>query len=174
MNKSEVFVELITNCQGRLFSFIAAALGNADIANEVLQETNLVIWRKSADFEIGSNFDAWVFRIASFQVMAYRQRQIRDKLMFDQDLVEKITHQSELRSEHYETRMTQLSRCIEKLPDRSREVIRRRYSGGQSLQEIADDIEQTQNAVGQLLFRVKRKLIECVSKNQGKVKFDVS
>ena len=129
MNQSDQFVELIAGCQGRLFAHIVAVLGNADRANEVLQETNLVLWRKSDDFEMGTNFDAWAFRVASFQVMAYRQRQLRDKLMFDQNLVENISRRVQERSECYETRLKQLDRCIEKLPARSRDVIKRRYRG---------------------------------------------
>jgi RNA polymerase sigma-70 factor (ECF subfamily) len=174
MNQSDEFVELISGCQGRLFAYIAAALGDADRANEVLQETNLVIWRKSDDFEIGTNFDAWVFRIASFQVMAYRQRQLRDKLLFDQNLVENISCRAQQRSELYEARLKRLDRCIEKLPARSREVIRRRYCAGDSLQKIADDLQQTQNAIGQLLFRVKKKLIECVSQERRETGINVT
>ncbi len=174
MNQSEEFVELIARSQGRLFAYIAAALGNADLANEVLQETNLVIWRKSDDFEMGTNFEAWIYRIASFQVMAYRQRRLRDKLLFDQKLVEKITHRAQQRSELYEARLRRLDRCIEKLPARSRDVIRRRYCSGDSLQQIADDLEHTQNAIGQLLFRVKRKLVECVSQERREMGIDVT
>jgi DNA-directed RNA polymerase specialized sigma24 family protein len=66
MNESEEFLRLLTDSQGRLFAYFAAALGDFDRANEVLQETNLVMWRKSGEFEMGSNFNAWSYRIAYF------------------------------------------------------------------------------------------------------------
>lgn len=174
MNQSEEFVELIAGCQGRLFAYITAALGDAERANEVLQETNLVIWRKSDEFDIGTNFDAWAFRIATFQVMAYRQRRLRDKLLFDQRLVESISRRAQERSELYEARLKRLGRCIEKLPARSRDVVRRRYCSGDSLQKIAESLQQTPNAIGQLLFRVKKKLIECVSQEPRETGIDVT
>ena len=102
--------------RSRLFAKIAAAMGDLDLANEVLQETNLVMWRKSDEFEIGSNFNAWSYRIANFQIMSHRQRRLREKLLFDQELVEKITQRAQDRSESYALRMRQLDRCIGKMP----------------------------------------------------------
>ncbi len=166
MNQSEEFLQLLTDCQGRLFAYIAATLGDPDAANEVLQESNLVMWRKSDEFEMGTNFNAWSFRIANFQIMSHRQRQFREKLLFDQDLVEKIAHRAHQRSELYAARMKQLNWCISKMPSRYREVITRRYHNGESLRDIANGLQQTQNATGQLLFRIKKKLIDCVSRGR--------
>ena len=174
MNQSEEFLRLLTDSQGRLFAYISAALGDFDRANEVLQETNLVMWRKSDEFEMGSNFNAWSFRIANFQIMSYRQRRLREKLLFDQELVERIAHRAQERSETYAARMKQLDRCINKMPVRYRDVITRRYHRGETLQEIADAAEQTPNAIGQLLFRVKKKLFECVSHGLGEATPDVT
>ncbi len=50
MNDGEQLLKRITGCQGRLLSFIVAALGEADVANEVLQEVHLVMWRKPEEF----------------------------------------------------------------------------------------------------------------------------
>jgi RNA polymerase sigma-70 factor (ECF subfamily) len=168
MNETEEFLRLLTESQGRLFAFIAATLGDFDFANEVLQETNLVMWRKSGEFEMGSNFNAWSYRIANFQIMSHRQRQIRGKLLFDQELVERIAQRAQERSESYAARMQRLDRCLSELPDRYRDVITRRYHHGESLQEIADRLQKNPNAIGQLLSRVKKKLIDCVS--QGTLK----
>jgi RNA polymerase sigma-70 factor (ECF subfamily) len=173
MNRSEEYLRLLTDHQGRLFAYISAALGDFDRANEVLQETNLVMWRKSDEFEMGSNFNAWSYRIANFQIMSHRQRQLREKLLFDQALVERIAQRAQERSESYATRMMQLDRCISKMPVRYRDVITRRYENGETLQEIADGLQQTPNAIGQLLFRVKKKLIECVSHGAREATTDV-
>lgn len=174
MNQSEEFLRLLTDSQGRLFAYIAAAIGDFDLANDVLQVTNLVMWRKSDEFEMGSNFNAWSYRIANFQIMSHRQRQLREKLLFDQELVEQIAQRAQERSESYATRMRQLDRCISKMPTRYRAVITRRYHHGETLQEIAAAVQQTPNAIGQLLFRVKKKLIECVSQGLREATTDVT
>jgi len=87
---SNQFVRLMTEHQGRLFAYIFSLLGNTDAANDVLQEVNVVLWRDSREFRPGSNFKAWAFRVAHFQVMAWRQRQIRDRLVFEDDLLEAL------------------------------------------------------------------------------------
>lgn len=46
MNHSDEFLQWNTEFQGRLFSFVMSTLGGVDQANEVLQETNLALWRK--------------------------------------------------------------------------------------------------------------------------------
>lgn len=174
MNQSEEFLRLMTDSQGRLFAYISSTVGDFEVANDVLQETNLVLWRKSDEFEIGSNFNAWSTRIASFQVMSQRQKQFREKLLFNQDMVEQIAHRAQERSELYRTKIEQLDRCINKLPARYQEVITRHYHHGEALQEIAESAKQTPNAIGQLLFRVRKKLIACVSQGLGEVTTDAS
>ena len=58
------FVTLLTSHQGRLFAYVLSLVGDADQARDVMQETNAVLWQKSADFEIGTNFSAWMIKTA--------------------------------------------------------------------------------------------------------------
>lgn len=163
MSGDEEFISLVTESQGWLYGHILAALANRDAANEVLQETNLVIWRKASEFEIGTNFHAWAMRIANFQVMAFRQKRMRDHIVFDQDLIEVICSRSQQRVPSYEEKMKLLARCLDRLSEHSRELVLRRYLRGESLKAIAEDLNKKQNAIGQLMFRIKGKLVRCVS-----------
>ena len=81
------FVELMTEFQGRLFGYIMTLTGDPDAANDILQEANVVLWKQSQQFELGTNFKAWAFRIAHFQFMAYRQRRLREKVLYSDDLL---------------------------------------------------------------------------------------
>jgi len=53
--------------QAGLYSYILTLLPWSDQANDVLQETNLVLWREAAEFSRESNFQAWACRVAYFQ-----------------------------------------------------------------------------------------------------------
>ena len=55
-----------------------------------------------------------------------------------------------------------LHACLAKLPDRQRDLVRRRYSEGASLKSVADQIGSAVSAVKQALFRARCSLIECV------------
>ena len=167
MNNSDEFLQLITEFQGRLFGFVLVMLGDVDQANEVLQETNLVLWRKSDEFEPGSDFKAWSFRVAQFQVMAFRQRQIRDRLVFSDEVIEQFSRDAAAQDEAYEQRIELLGTCIDSLSERNRDVLCRFYDQGESLDTIAASLKRTANAVGQMLFRIRRSLIQCVSNENG-------
>ena len=81
------FVQLFTHHQRRLFLYILSQVSSPVEAEEILQETNVVIWSKFAKFQPGTNFLAWVSQIANFEVMKYRTRRRREKLVFSDDFL---------------------------------------------------------------------------------------
>jgi RNA polymerase sigma-70 factor (ECF subfamily) len=162
--ESEGFVRLMTEHQGRLFGYIFSLLGDPEAANDVLQETNVVLWRDSREFRPGSNFKAWAFRIAHFQVMAWRQRRIRDRLVFEDDMLEALSFAARDADETFDARRQLLSGCLEKLTPQHREMIRRRYAEGTPLESIGQERGMTANAVMQALFRIRQSLMHCVAR----------
>jgi RNA polymerase sigma-70 factor, ECF subfamily len=162
VNTSEEFIELMTSFQGRMYGYILSLIADPNAANDILQETNLVLWKKSAEFEMGSNFKAWSFRIANFRVMAHRQRQMRDKLVFDDEFMSSLTIEASTYDETYEERQGLLSTCMAKLPERQRDLIERRYSIGASVKKIAEELKSTANSITQALFRARTNLVNCV------------
>ena len=161
------FVELMTAHQGRLFAFVLSLLGNRDAANEVLQETNVVLWKQWREFEPGTNFKAWAFRIAHFQTMAYRQRRLRDRLQFDDNLVGRLAIEAKQHNELWQQRSERLAACLERLNPRHRRVLHLRYVEGLSVAEVAERLKRSANAVSQLLFRVRERLIDCVRRAEA-------
>ena len=161
---SDEFVRLMTEHQGRLFAYILSLLGDPDAANDVLQETNVVLWRDNKEFRLGTNFKAWSFRIAHFQVMAWRQRQIRDRFVFEDDMIEVLAFAARDADETFDARQKLVTGCLEKLQPAHREMVRRRYAANMPLQVIAADRGMTANAVMQALFRIRQSLMQCVAR----------
>ena len=93
------FVQLLTTHQSRMFAYILSLLGNRTQAKDVMQETNSVLWLKAHEFKLGTNFGAWMFKVAYFQVMAHRRRLTRDRLVFDDDFLQGIAAEAEQQSE---------------------------------------------------------------------------
>src|SRR5687767_4489319 len=123
----ENLVTLMTQFQGRLYAYILSLLGDVDASNDVLQETNVVLWRESGQYEPGTNFKAWSFRIAHFQCMAYRQKRLRDKVLFNDDVVASLAIEAKRLDDRYDERAAALERCLEQIHPRSREALRLRY-----------------------------------------------
>ena len=94
------FVQLLTSNQSRLYAYVLSLMGDCNQAKDVMQETNAVLWRKANDFELGSNFGAWMLKVAYFQVMAHRQRLTRDRLVFDDEFLHDETFRFGLVGDH--------------------------------------------------------------------------
>ena len=167
VDESDDLVALMTEFQGRLYAYILTLLGDSNAANDVLQETNVVLWKESRQFVPGTNFKAWSFRIAHFQCMAYRQKQLRDKVMFNDDVVAIVATESKELDDFYEDRALALERCLEQIQPRSREALRLRYAEELAVNDLATKMDRTPNAISQLLFRARQWLIECVKREIG-------
>ena len=100
--------------------------------------------------------------------MAFRQRQIRDRLVFGNEVLKKLSRDAMTQDEAYEHRMKCLEACMDRLPERSREVVCRFYKNGESMSEIGATLTRTANAIGQMLFRIRKALIQCVSDESGR------
>jgi len=158
------FEKLVEDHQSALKGFILSLVAEPHAADDVLQETNLVIWRKAAEFEMGTNFRAWAFRIAHFQVLSHRQRINRSRLVLDDDLVSRMAAEAEAEEpEELIERKHRLRLCLSRLPERQREMIRRRYLQSEQVASIAGTSGIAANAVSQLLHRGRQNLLRCMT-----------
>ncbi len=167
MNPSELessaqFVQLLTGFQSRLYAYLRTLLVRAEDAREVLQETNLVLWKKCADYDVSRPFGAWALRFAYWQALAWRKRQSRDRLVFDEALVSVLAEEfSGPTSAEGELRA--LEDCLAKLPAKQRELVEQRYAGEKSVQDIAEAEGKAPNAIAALLYRARKFLADCIS-----------
>ena len=169
MNKLEEFVENIDAVQGDLLGFILSLTGDYDQARDILQETNLVIVKKLKSFELGTSFRAWAFTIARFQVMAFRKKVSRDKLVFSDNTFNDISADyEEFHKLEIESKYSILDDCIDKLPEKQKQAVKRKYIQGQSLKDISSAIDSNENSISQILFRARKNLIECVDNTINK------
>lgn len=161
------FVQLLTSHQARLYGYVMSLVGDPHLARDVQQETNEVLWRKSKDFEPGTNFAAWMLRTAYYQVLAHRQRLGRERLVFDDDLAADLAEAAAERNEQFDERQTLLHECLQKLGEPQRDLVRARYQEGYGLSELASRTNRTTNAVKQALFRARAALVDCVRLRMG-------
>jgi RNA polymerase sigma-70 factor (ECF subfamily) len=158
------FVQLFTRHQRRLFLYILAQVANPVDAEEILQETNLVIWKKCDQFEPGTYFFAWSSRIARLEVLKFLERRQRERIRFRTDLVELIAEEALADPVHQEERRQALSECLGKLSVRDRKLIEQRYAPGTSGKGLAEQLGRPANSVYQSLGRIRRTLLECISR----------
>lgn len=155
----------LTDCQSRLYAYIASLMGDREQAMDVLQETNRILLEKAAAFEPGSNFIAWAFAIARFEVLkAARIAGKRSGMKFDLDLVEQLADESAAAAESLDAEMRALAGCLEKLPAESRALITARYEQGSSVASLAAERNQKPNTTAKALHRIRLQLLECIQR----------
>jgi RNA polymerase sigma-70 factor, ECF subfamily len=159
---TEPFIELLTGAQSAVFGYVMSLCHDPSLAKDIVQETNLTLWRKAEDFEEGTNFIAWACRTAYFHVLNHRRKQRREQLVFDEDVFDYLAERQEARSYQTDERLEALRSCIGTLPPRQRDLVDRRYLPGASVQAIAKDDGKSEGAISQSLFRIRTALQKCV------------
>lgn len=162
---SEHVIRQITQRQRQLYSYIFSLVLNADDAQEVLQETNLALWRKRDEIHEVVNFPAWACRVAYYEVLAFRKRTARDKLvfLFDDELLARLACEAE-GSLWQDSRGAQLQACLRALSKHSRELIQLRYATSLSVGEMARKTGRSAAAVSQSLYRIRKRLLDCITR----------
>ena len=164
---AEQFVRLSTKHQRSLYWYILTLLPNRHDADEVLQETNIVLWRKMAEFRPGSNFLAWACRIARFEVLRYCDQHKRRVPNFSDVLGEDFLDQLVDVSARAEHISAALEECLERLRPRDRELVQLRYMPGATSKSVAAEVGRSVDAVYKALTRIYDALHTCLDKRLG-------
>lgn len=161
---TEEFIELLTGAQSSVFAYVVSLSHDHALAKDIVQETNLTLWRKAEDFEPGTSFTAWACRTAYFHLLNHRRKLSREQLVFDEEVFDYLAERQEERSLAADSRIEALRDCVAALPASQRDLIERRYRPGASVQEIARYEGRSEGAVSQALFRIRGALQRCVEK----------
>ena len=168
---TEEFIELLTGAQSPVFGYILSLTHDHAKAQDILQETNVTLWRKADTFEPGTNFTAWACRTAYFHVLNHRRKANREQLVFDEDVLDYLAERQETRATASQDRVSILRSCLEKLPDDQRKLIDERYEPGGSVQEIAKAAGKSVGSISQALYRIRATLQRCVEKQVKQEEF---
>jgi RNA polymerase sigma-70 factor, ECF subfamily len=159
------YLELVTQSQRTLYSVLWSLLRNSCDVDDVLQETNAVLWQKAGEYDHSREFLPWALRIAQLQVLAFRKRQQRGRrLIFDESLVATLVDESLDEARQVEPRQKALEECLEKLSEHQRRLIRQRYEPGGVVQEIAAREGRSPKAISEALRRIRSALLECIER----------
>lgn len=163
-DKVDRFVRLLGQNQRRVFLYVLTLVPNATEAEEVLQNTNLVLWREFDTFQPGTNFAAWACRVALNQVLAWRKKRSRDRLEFSDAFLEAVGREAADAADALEDRTRALAGCLAKLPADHREMVRLRYTENLPIDAVAAAAGRTTEATYRALSRIRQVLHDCVTR----------
>lgn len=158
------FVGQIARHQAALHAYIISLMPGTDGVDDVLQETNLVLWEKRKSFEQGTNFRAWACSIARFKVMNHRRKLANLGLqLFDEELAEQLATECEAEPEELDERLRALETCLTRLNDEERSLVEHRYFSGSTLDHYAAKCGRPVDSLRVSLFRIRAALKKCIT-----------
>ena len=146
-----------------LRGFVLSLVSDFALVDDVVQETFLTVTKKADDFQLGSNFRAWVWTIARFKVlqMLEKARHAADRL--SPVVIETLcAHEDAENDWETEQQLGHLKHCIEHLAPKAKQAVTLRYEQAQKPPEIARLMGWTVDAVNVSLSRVRVALRKCV------------
>lgn len=156
------YLQLVTRHQPAIYGYIRSLAPGADI-EDILQETNLVLWEKSASFRPGTNFKAFAFRIAHFKTLeALRSERRRHWLVFDTDLLESIAERQAGSDSLSDGQQAALRQCLLTLSPEEHQLIQSRYTLRKTVRDIARETGRSEGALQQIYFRLRNALRTCI------------
>ena len=158
---SEAYVKLLTGEQMNLLYYLTRILGDPQAAENVLQETNLVLWRKVGEFTMGTDFSKWARSIAIWQARAYVRDRNRDRHVFSEDLITQLSIRESHDAVESDARVA-LRECLKNIRDTNLEILRYRYEFGLRATVIAERVGRTETAIRALLLRMRKTLQGCI------------
>lgn len=146
----KIFKREMLACLPSLRAFGVSLAGNADRADDLVQDAIMKAWAKQESFELGTNMKAWLFTILRnefYSQMRKRGREVQDS---DGAFTERLAvHPSQYGSMDLED----FKKALSQLPDDQREAVILIGASGFSYEEAAAICDC---AVGTMKSRVSR------------------
>ncbi len=158
--KTEQFLRLLAVNQNRIYAFILTLVPSLSDADDLLQDTVSVMWRKFNQFEPGSHFVSWGIKIAHLEIMSFRKR--CRKRTFDSQVETAIHHCALAKNPEVDHRISALRYCLGKLDAHGRELIRMRYEENITQKNLAKRIGISVQTMCKRMSKIHDLLFRCV------------
>ena len=165
------FLRLLMANQKRIYAFILALVPNHGDAEDLFQETVLLMWSKFGGFTRGTNFAAWGIAVAKYQILNARKRHSTRQLRFSQVALELLETDSADFVDQIDLRMQALRDCVRKLRQADYELIRMRYEDEVAIKAIAERMGRSVQSVYKRMARVHDALLRCIRRAIGREEF---
>jgi len=156
------FVNQLTACQHQIYAFILTIVPNWTDADDLMQETAEVMWRKYQDVDQITNFCAWGKGIARNKVMNFYTKKKRERILFNDSLLDDVVEREEKTSSHAPLRLRALQQCLRKLRSNDLQLIQALYGHDITIKKLAEEINRPVQGLYKAMARIHHSLLQCV------------
>lgn len=162
-DSSDKYVSLLIANQKRILGYILTYVPNYADADDILQNTLSILWKKFDQFDPETDFVAYATKIAKYEIMNYfRKNKNSKKLHFDDKLYEIIEDESASTSHLFNQRKEALKECFKEFSANDKQLIKMRYEQDLSFSKIGQRLLISPAGVFKKMASIHGRLIRCI------------
>lgn len=154
------FVHLMSVSQMNIYAYIMSIVGNSSDADDIMQNTSILMWKRYSEFKRGTDFVRWGISIAYYKIKEFRKQQNRHQ--FSDEVWEKIHDQAQGDLSDLSLYIEKLHHCLAKLPPSDLILVRLRYESGNSIKKISMRVNTSVQSVYMKLSTIHGMLGRCI------------
>lgn len=154
----------------RVYAFLVHRFQQESIAEEVVSDTLMHVWKAPESFRGESAFSTWLLGVARFKMLERLRQKApesgADVAEIDDDLLVEETGPEDIAM--MRQRSEGVRNCLDLLPAEQRECIHLAYYEGWTLEEIGEQMSLKKETVGTRLFYARKKIQACLAALLGR------
>ncbi len=144
----------------RVYRFVLRLVRDESVAEDLISEVFLDVWRQAGRFEGRSQVSTWLLAIARFKALSALRRRSDEEL--DDETAEAIEDPSDDPEVVLDKKdkSAAIRKCLEKLSAEHREIIDLVYYHEKSVEEVSQIVGVPENTVKTRMFYARKRLAE--------------
>ncbi|MES2569115.1 MAG: sigma-70 family RNA polymerase sigma factor [Verrucomicrobiota bacterium] len=156
------FLSLFLRSEREIFRYVAAMVPNVADAEDIVQQTALVLWEKFEAYDPLQPFTPWACRFALNKTRQWIERRQRWQALLEGGLAEELAQRREELRPEFDLQLRNLEGCLGKLPLEQRLLVEGYYYRRDGIEKLATNSGRTVAATYKMLQRVRLALQACI------------
>lgn len=169
----QVYKELFSRYQKKLFTYIFHLVGNKDETEDILQNVFSKTYKNIRNFDTTRKFSSWIYRIAHNESVNFLKRKSKrytvswEDITSSKDKLDTATNDEMPEEKWLKQEINRdMQQALSKLSKKYRQILELRYFKELSYEDISGMLGKPVNTVGTLINRAKKKLFDVVKEQE--------
>ena len=160
----EAYRSIVLHFGPSVRAYLCSKINDYHVVEDISQDVFITAYKTLSKYKGKGKFSSWLISIAHNKSIDYIRKHYSQKRNLENyqiEVEEHLTGLEDLQSFSIE-RIKLLKDCLSKLPQESKQLIIERYMNSETVINLAQRLESTENAISSKLFRLRKKLKDCI------------
>ncbi len=160
--RNEEFLRHFMANQRKIHAYILMYVPNLSDADDLLQQTAVVLWNKFDSYNSNKSFSGWGIGIARNEILKLQSQKKHARVRFDSEMIHILESKAENLAEKSSQYASFLQHCLKKLDPQKANYLTLRYEKGLAINQIAEEIGKSAHSMYKTIGRIHKQLSDCV------------